>query len=88
MVPPEEASAYLPNAQEQQIVEQSTQGFIVGTPEVVRRGIEEAAERYGARDLAIVSNCYYFEDRLRSYELVAQAMGITPDRAGADGAAS
>ena len=88
MVPPEEASAYLPNAQEQQIVEQSTQGFIVGTREVVRRGIEEAAERYGTRDLAIVSNCYYFEDRLRSYELVAQAMGITPDRAGADGAAS
>ena len=79
MVPPEEALAYQPNEQEMQVIEQSTKGFVVGTTDVVRAGIEEAAERYGTRDITIVSNCFYFEDRLRSYELVAQALGVLPD---------
>ena len=34
-----------------------------------------AAERYQTGDLAIVTNCYYFEHRVRSFELVGQIFG-------------
>ena len=57
-------------------MEQSTQSYIEGDPEQVREGILAAAERYQTGDLGIVSNCYHFEDRKRSYELVAEAMGV------------
>jgi luciferase family oxidoreductase group 1 len=75
MIPPEEASTYEPNDQESAVIEQSTKGFIVGTPDIVREGIEQASERYGTRDITIVSNCFYFEDRLRTYELISQTLG-------------
>ena len=78
MIPPEEASAYQLDDDQRRVVEQFAQGFIVGDPEQVRKGIVEAAERYGTSDVTIVTNVFYFEERLRSYELVAKAMGLAP----------
>jgi luciferase family oxidoreductase group 1 len=76
MVPPEEASVYQLNDAQRQVMEQSSQGFIVGNPEQVREGIIEASQRYGTSDLTIVTNVFYFDERLRSYELVAKTMGL------------
>ncbi len=75
MIPPEEASAYDLNDDERKVMAQFSQGFIVGDPAQVRQGIIEASERYGTTDLDIVTNVFYFEERLRSYELVAKTMG-------------
>lgn len=49
-----------------------------GDPEYVKSKLEALAEEYGTADLGIVTVCYGFEERARSYELVAQACGMTP----------
>ena len=46
---------------------------IIGSPSTVRRGLEEAAEEYGADEVMIVTITYEHEARKRSYELIAQA---------------
>ena len=51
-------------------------GCIGGDPEQVKAGILAAAERYETKDVGIVSITYALADRIRSYELVAQACGL------------
>ena len=46
---------------------------IIGSPSTVRRGLEEAAEEYGADEVMIVTITYDHEARKRSYELIAEA---------------
>jgi alkanesulfonate monooxygenase SsuD/methylene tetrahydromethanopterin reductase-like flavin-dependent oxidoreductase (luciferase family) len=46
---------------------------IIGSPEKVKKGIEAAAEEYGADEIMIVTNTFDHEDRKRSYELIARA---------------
>lgn len=76
-LPPEEASAYRPSPYEREVLESFTTSYVDGTPQQVKQGLLEVAERYGTDDLNIVTNCYAFADRMRSYELVAQAFGLT-----------
>jgi luciferase family oxidoreductase group 1 len=47
---------------------------IVGTPELVRDGINAAAAEYGADEVMIVTITYEHGARRRSYELIAEAM--------------
>jgi luciferase family oxidoreductase group 1 len=77
LLPPEEASAYQPDAQERAELDRFTAGYIDGNPDQVREGILAAAERYGTHDVSIVTNCYHFADRVRSYELIAGVFGLT-----------
>ena len=49
---------------------------IQGDPSTVRQQILEAARTYQTNDVSIVTNCYYFEDRVRSFELVAKAFDL------------
>ncbi len=76
LLPPEEASALLAGPNEQALVQEFRKGYVDGTPEQVRAGLFVAAERYGTDDLAIVTNAYHFEDRLRSYQLIAEVMEL------------
>jgi luciferase family oxidoreductase group 1 len=85
MIPPEEASSYELNANELEVVGQNAKGFIIGDPNQVREGILASAERYGTTDITVVTNVFYFEERLRSFELVAKAMGIKPESDGHNG---
>jgi luciferase family oxidoreductase group 1 len=48
---------------------------IVGSPETVRRGIEEVAREYGADEVMVVTITYDHSARRRSYELITR-----PDR--------
>jgi luciferase family oxidoreductase group 1 len=48
---------------------------IVGSPDTVRRGLEEAAADYEADEVMIVTITYDHEARKRSYELIAKAFG-------------
>ncbi len=52
--------------------------FIEGNPEHVRTQLLAVAERYGTNDLTIATNCFSFEDRVRSYRLVAAACALGP----------
>jgi luciferase family oxidoreductase group 1 len=78
LAPPEEAAAQVLPDEVQRYVEDSRRGAIDGDPQQVRTRILEAAEAYGTTDVGIVTNLYSFEARVRSYELVAAAFGLTP----------
>jgi luciferase family oxidoreductase group 1 len=50
---------------------------VVGTPDTVRAGLEAVAEQYGAGEVLIVTITYDHDARRRSYELIAEAFGLT-----------
>lgn len=47
---------------------------VVGSPETVRQGLLDFVEKTGVDELMIVSDVYDHQDRLRSVELIAEAM--------------
>jgi luciferase family oxidoreductase group 1 len=49
---------------------------IIGSPETVRAGLEQLADDYGAEEVIIVTITHDHAARRRSYELVAEAMGL------------
>jgi luciferase family oxidoreductase group 1 len=75
-IPPEEASMYQANDAEQQILGNYMKGYVDGDPQQVHAKLLAVSERYATTDINIVTNCYYFADRVRSYELVAEAFGM------------
>ena len=56
---------------------------IAGSPATVRRGIEAAVAEYGADEAMLVNILHDHNARRRSYELVADAYGLTDTRAAA-----
>ena len=78
MISPEEAIDWPLDDQSKSYMDESSKGYIEGDPDQVREGILTAAERYQTADIGIVTNCYYFDQRKRSYKLVAQCDGSNP----------
>jgi luciferase family oxidoreductase group 1 len=72
---PEKAQQYL----KEQNASNSAGGrrAIIGTPEQVRAGLEEVADAYGAAEVIIVTITFDHAARRRSYELIADACGLT-----------
>jgi alkanesulfonate monooxygenase SsuD/methylene tetrahydromethanopterin reductase-like flavin-dependent oxidoreductase (luciferase family) len=58
-------------AEERQMVAAKFGAAIFGSPEKVGAGLNAFLERTQADELMVVTNTYNFEDRLRSYELLA-----------------
>lgn len=76
-VPPvEEALAYPYSPQERAYLEHSAQTTVDGDPQQVKEKLEALADVFETDDLSVVTICYDFADRVRSYELVAEACGI------------
>jgi luciferase family oxidoreductase group 1 len=75
---PDEATAHVFTPEEQTIARFYQALQIVGTPAQVRAGIEERAARAGADEVMLVTHAYDVGARIRSYELVAQAFGLSP----------
>ncbi|MBA2504425.1 MAG: LLM class flavin-dependent oxidoreductase [Thermoleophilaceae bacterium] len=50
--------------------------MILGSPETVREGIEAAASDYGADEVMVVGITHDHAARMRSYELIAQALQL------------
>ncbi len=76
ILPPEEARKHEFTAEEMAFLEQQGRNAIQGPPEKVRDSLSELASRYGTSDLGVVTICYDFAARERSYELVAEACGL------------
>ena len=79
---PETATAWL--EREGRIHAPSGRGVrrtIVGTPEKVRAGLEQVAAEYQADEVIAVTITHDHQARKRSYELLADAMGLTPRQA-------
>jgi alkanesulfonate monooxygenase SsuD/methylene tetrahydromethanopterin reductase-like flavin-dependent oxidoreductase (luciferase family) len=51
--------------------------WLVGSPATVKPGIEAVAKEYGAEEVMIVTITYDHAARRRSYELLADAFGIS-----------
>jgi alkanesulfonate monooxygenase SsuD/methylene tetrahydromethanopterin reductase-like flavin-dependent oxidoreductase (luciferase family) len=71
-----DARDYQYRADELAFVQQYARNCVDGDPQQVKQGLEAIAERYQTPDLSVVTICHRFEDRVRSYELVAAACGI------------
>ena len=76
LLPPEEAAAKPLSEAARAHVQAYIEGCIDGDPDQVKAGILTTSERYETRDVGIVSIAYALTDRIRSYELVAQAFGL------------
>ncbi len=77
-VPPvEEALAYPYTPQERAFVAHSHQTTVDGDPQHVKAQLEAVAELYQTDDLSVVTICYDFAARVRSYQLVAEVCGLT-----------
>lgn len=50
---------------------------VVGSPETVRAALEKHAADYQVDEIMVVTICFDFEKRKRSYELLAEAFGLT-----------
>jgi luciferase family oxidoreductase group 1 len=74
--PPEEALAYPYSAGELDYLARSTTPAAVGDPPQVLARLEEIAAPYGTTELGIVTICFDFAARLRSYELIAEAAAL------------
>jgi luciferase family oxidoreductase group 1 len=73
IVSPEEAARYEFSDAELAFLERSGMRATTGDPASVASELDELAERYATEHFGIVTMCYDFAARRRSYELVAQA---------------
>ncbi|MEV4971625.1 LLM class flavin-dependent oxidoreductase [Streptomyces scopuliridis] len=73
---PEEAEAYRFSSMEQEFVDNWLVNIVHGTPDAVRDGLNDLQKRTGADELMITTHAHSGEERLRSYELIADAYGL------------
>ncbi|HWY24500.1 MAG TPA: LLM class flavin-dependent oxidoreductase [Nevskia sp.] len=73
---PEEAQAYPYTEGEREALRQYRGMSITGAPDAVRAQIEAKVRETGADEVMVVSNLHGHAERLRSYELLAQAFGL------------
>jgi luciferase family oxidoreductase group 1 len=78
--PPEKALRFL---EQQAAAPTANRRAVVGSPATVRAGLEEVASRYGAEEVIVVAITHDHAARRRSYELIAEACGITAEPAAA-----
>lgn len=70
----EEAKQYLLTEKVQAGVEKMKQNMMVGNPEKVSRKLEELRHNYQADEIMIVTITYNPEDKIRSYQLIAEQL--------------
>ncbi|WP_210467856.1 LLM class flavin-dependent oxidoreductase [Sporosarcina sp. 6E9] len=71
---PEKALVYPYTDYEKPHVIENRKRMIVGTPKTVRSQIEQLAADFGADEVMLVMIAYDFQDKLKSYELIANEM--------------
>jgi hypothetical protein len=53
---------------------------VVGSPETVREGVRRLVEETGADELIVAAAIHDHDARLRSYEILAEAVGTSGDQ--------
>lgn len=72
----EEAEAHPYSREERLRIAVNRRRMAIGSPTVVRQRLTELAASFGVEEVVVVSICYDFAARLRSYELLAQAFEL------------
>jgi luciferase family oxidoreductase group 1 len=75
---PEEAAAYEYSDHEQSLLRERMNSQVIGGREAVRSQLIDLVERTGADELIITTAVHAHADRVRSYELLAEAVGLRP----------
>ena len=78
LIAPEEAAEFPLTEKAREYIEGLKIGYLDGDPAQVKTKITDIAEIYGAQDVSVVTTCYSYEYRRRSYELIAEAFGLEP----------
>ena len=73
---PEDAAAHQYTPHEEALLRERMSSQIIGGPATVRAGLVELAERTGADELMITTMTHSHTDRVRSYELLAETVGL------------
>ena len=73
---PEAAADYQFTPAERELVRSWTAPLILGDPAAVRHGLQQLADHTGADEMVITTMVHGHADRLRSYELVAEACDL------------
>lgn len=79
---PEEAASYPYSPQEQLFVDDRLAGQVIGSPATVRDGVHELVRRTGVDELMVVTSAHSGADRLRSHELLTEALAADVRPAG------
>jgi len=74
----EEATSYEFSAPERERVRFNRSRTVVGDPASVKAELVALAHRYGVDEIVVICNVFNFADRLRSYELLAEAFDLIP----------
>ena len=77
LAPPEEAIGKVLDDETKAFTEQFTGGYIDGDPGSVCEALENISQLYQTDDLGIVTITYHLRDRIRSYSLIAQSLGMS-----------
>ncbi|MFC5994044.1 LLM class flavin-dependent oxidoreductase [Pseudonocardia hispaniensis] len=75
---PEEAAAYPYTDEEWRFIHTRQADQIIGSPQTVREKVDELVRRTGVDELMITTQTHDGADRIRSYELVAEALDLAP----------
>lgn len=70
----EEAKTRVLTPKEQEKVKENRKRAIVGTPQKVKEELQMLSEVYQTDEFMIITNVSQFEDKVRSYELIAEAV--------------
>ena len=76
MITPEAAAEHTFTPSEREFVKGWTASQVVGSPATVRSRLDELVARTGADELMVTTMVHGHDDRLRSYELVAEVAGL------------
>ncbi|MFG6121362.1 LLM class flavin-dependent oxidoreductase [Thalassobacillus sp. B23F22_16] len=74
---PEEATKYPYTLFEKERIQENRKRMVVGDPSQVKNELEALAEGYGVNEIIINTIVYPFEERLRSYQLIAEAFQLS-----------
>jgi alkanesulfonate monooxygenase SsuD/methylene tetrahydromethanopterin reductase-like flavin-dependent oxidoreductase (luciferase family) len=74
--PYEDVAGYVYSPEELALVRHNRQRMVVGTPDRVKAQLLDLADAYGVDELVVVTITHDFADRVRSYELLAEAFGL------------
>jgi luciferase family oxidoreductase group 1 len=75
---PEEAASHIYTAADKQLIAQNRARLVVGTPDKVIAHLEPLVDATQADEVMVTTMIYDHEARKRSYELLANAFGLTP----------
>ena len=78
LLPPEEAAKFPLTEKAREFIDGLKNAYLDGDPAHVKKKIIDTAESYGAQDVSVVTTCHSYENRLRSYQLIAEAFGLDP----------